>query len=155
MVTLNRMKNHSENENQRQLVPVTNKDAANGMDSVNQISIYEPDHFEDEIPFEEAQNGDIAIWVSGTSMHPTYPNGSAVLLRKVEYWYEFFGYGNVYYIALTDGRRILKEVQKSLKDPKNYVLCVSHNPKVAPEELPIRMIAGIWRVMGMAREEGA
>ena len=140
-------------ENYR-LVPLINMDAVGGMDSSNEMTIYDPQYVIGMVPFIEAQDGDICIFVSGTSMVPSYSSGSKILLRKVINWQEYFGYGEVYCIVLTDGRRILKEVHKSNVNPKEYVLCVSHNKDVDPEELPRCMISSVWKVLATQRLEG-
>ena len=49
---------------------------------------------------------------------------------------------------------ILKEVQKYQDDPKNYVLCKSHNDKYPEEELPKSMISSVWKVVKILNERG-
>ena len=75
------------------------------------------------------------------------PAGSALLIREVPDWQEYFGYGNIFVIWLKDGRRITKEVRRYDPDPKKYVWCISYNPDVADEELPRSMIRGVWKVI--------
>lgn len=135
------------------LVPLLNLDAVGGMHSLNDVS-ESPEYAEKLIPFTDAQDGDIALVVSGNSMDPTCPSGSKVLLREVKNWNEYFGFGNIFVLLLTDGRRILKEVQKYQEDPKNFVLCKSHNDKYPEEELPKNMISGVWKVVKILNERG-
>ena len=106
------------------------------------------------IPFTDALEGDVALTVSGESMSPTCPPGSRVLIRQIPQWREYFGYGNIFVLLLTDGRRILKEVQKYPEDSKNYILCKSHNDKYPEEELPKSMIASVWKVIKILNERG-
>ena len=87
-------------------------------------------------------------------MDTTCPAGSKVLIREVENWKEYFGFGNIFVLLLTDGRRILKEVQKYPEDSKNYVLCKSHNEKYPEEELPKSMIKSVWKVVKILNERG-
>lgn len=134
------------------LVPLLNLDAVGGMHSLNAIDGTE--YTERLIPFTDAQDGDIALIVSGNSMDPTCPAGSKVLLREVVNWQEYFGFGNIFVIHLTDDRRILKEVQKYHEDPKNYILCKSHNDKYPEEELPKTMIKSVWKVVKILNERG-
>ncbi|WP_294476242.1 helix-turn-helix domain-containing protein [uncultured Bacteroides sp.] len=134
------------------LVPLLNLDAVGGMHSLNTIDGTE--YTEKLIPFTDAQEGDVALVVSGNSMDPTCPAGSKVLLREVVNWNEYFGFGNIFVIHLTDNRRILKEVQKFPEDPKNYVLCKSHNDKYPEEELPKSMIKSVWKVVKILNERG-
>lgn len=135
------------------LVPLLNLDAVGGMRSLNS----EPgdnEYIDKLIPFTDAQDGDVALMVSGESMSPTCPSGSKILIREVPQWNEYFGYGNIFVLLLTDGRRVLKEVQKWQEDSKNYILCKSHNDKYPEEELPKSMIAGVWKVIKILNERG-
>lgn len=128
------------------MVPLINIDSVGGIHSGNIISPDEQ-YIIKMMPFTEAREGDVAIIQSGNSMYPTIPPGSALLIREVEDWREYFGYGNIYVLLLKDGRRITKEVRRYDSDPHNYVWCVSYNPDVANEELPRSMIRSVWKVI--------
>lgn len=140
-------------ENNYKLVPIVHIDSVGGMRSNNSITD-ESQYIEGYIPFVNAQDDDKAIFQSGTSMIPTIPPGSIMQLREVKNWREYFGYGNIFVIELTDGRRITKEVRRYDENSKDYVLCVSHNPDVAPEELPKSMIASVWKVIKILTDKG-
>ena len=140
-------------ENNYKLVPLVHIDSVGGMRSNNSIT-NEPQYIEGYIPFVNAKDDDKAIFQSGTSMIPTIPPGSIMQLREVKNWREYFGYGNIFVIELTDGRRITKEVRRYDENPKDYVLCVSHNPDVAPEELPKSIIASVWKVIKILTDKG-
>ena len=111
------------------------------------LSMCDPKYIQKMIPFLGAQENDICFPIAGNNMLPTYFPGSIVLAREVKDWRGYFGYGDVYCILLTDGRRILKEVRGSNENPKEYVLCVSHNENIAAEELPRNMIFRVWKVV--------
>lgn len=128
------------------MVPLINIDSVGGIHSDNIITPSEQ-YILRMMPFTEAREGDVAILQSGTSMYPTIPPGSALLIRQVIDWKEYFGYGGIYVIWLKDGRRITKEIRRYDADPQNYVWCVSYNPDVADEELPKSMIRGVWKVV--------
>lgn len=128
------------------LVPLINIDSVGGVHSDNEISPSEQ-HLIRMLPFTDARQGDVAILQTGNSMAPTIPSGSALLIRKVDDWQEYFGYGNIYVLWLRDGRRITKEIRRYDADPHNYVWCVSYNPNVADEELPRSFIVGVWKVI--------
>ncbi len=128
------------------LVPLINIDSVGGIHSEN-VTTPSEQYIIRMMPFTEAKEGDVAIIQSGTSMYPTIPPGSALLIREVIGWKEYFGYGGIYVIWLKDGRRITKEIRRYDADPKNYVWCVSYNPDVADEELPKSMIRGVWKVV--------
>lgn len=128
------------------LVPLINIDSVGGVHSDNEITPSEQ-HLIRLLPFTDARQGDVAILQSGNSMAPTIPSGSALLIRKVDDWQEYFGYGNIYVLWLRDGRRITKEIRRYDADPQNYVWCVSYNPNVADEELPRSFIVGVWKVI--------
>lgn len=128
------------------LIPLIHIDSVGVMHSNNDI-MNEPEYVEKYVPFLDACDGDKAIFQTGDSMIPTIPPGSIMQVRKVENWREYFGYGGIFVLLLTDGRRITKEVNRYDPDPANYVMCISHNPSVADEELPKSMIAGVWKVI--------
>ena len=135
------------------LVPIIHIDSVGGMHSHNSI-VQEPQYIEGYAPFAGAKEGDVCIIQSGDSMIPTCPAGSLLLVRQVLDWREYFGYGNIFVLVLTDGRRITKEVTKYAPDPQNYVWCVSHNPDVPDEELPKSMIAAVWKVIKILVNKG-
>lgn len=135
------------------LVPLIHIDSVGGMRSNNSITD-EPQYIQGYIPFVNARDDDRAIIQSGTSMIPTVPPGSFLQIREVVNWRKYFGFGNIFVIELKDGRRITKEVRRYDENPKDYVLCVSHNPDVAPEELPKSMIASVWKVIKVLTDKG-
>lgn len=143
----------SDNSISYRLVPLLNLDAVGGIHSPNAV-LGDREYTDQLIPFTDAQEGDVALTVSGESMSPTCPPGSRVLIRQIPQWREYFGYGNIFVLLLTDGRRILKEVQKYPEDSKNYILCKSHNDKYPEEELPKNMIASVWKVIKILNERG-
>lgn len=143
----------SDNSISYRLVPLLNLDAVGGIHSPN-VVLGDREYADQLIPFTDAQEGDVALTVSGESMSPTCPPGSRVLIRQVPQWREYFGYGNIFVLLLTDGRRILKEVQKYHEDSKNYILCKSHNDKYPEEELPKNMIKSVWKVIKILNERG-
>lgn len=135
------------------LVPVYNFDAVEGMSAANDITDA-PAYIEKYVPFVGAHDGDICVHVTGNSMIPTYSPGTMLLIRKVEGWKEFFGYGHTFVLFLNDGRRILKEVRRYAENPKDYVLCVSHNKEYEDEELPKSMIVSVYKVIMALTNDG-
>lgn len=135
------------------LVPVYNFDAVGGMNTCNEITDA-PAYIEKYVPFPGAHNEDICVHVTGNSMIPTYSPGTLLLIRKVEGWREYFGYGHTFVLFLNDGRRILKEVRRFPENPQEYVLCVSHNKEYEPEELPKSMIVSVYKVIMALTNDG-
>lgn len=135
------------------LVPIVHIDSVGGMHSPNAI-VGEPQYIEGYAPFTDAKEGDICIIQSGNSMVPTCPSGSLLLLRQVLNWQEYFGYGNIFVIELTDGRRITKEVSRYNENPNEYIWCISHNADVPDEELPKSMIKSVWKVIKIQIDKG-
>lgn len=135
------------------LVPIIHIDSVGGMHSTNTIA-QEPQYIEGYVPFTDAREGDICIIQSGDSMTPTCPSGSLLLIRRVENWRQYFGYGNIFVIELSDGRRITKEVTRYEENPEEYVWCISHNPDVPDEELPKNMIVSVWKVIKIQINKG-
>ena len=140
-------------ETDYRLVPLINLDAVGGMHASNdQHDVAQ--YTLGLVPFPHAEEGDVCMRVTGNSMIPTYPPGSILLLRAVPDWYEYFGYGHTFVIGLKDGRRILKEVTRSEEDPRNQLLCVSHNKDFPAEELPKSMIVSVYKVVMSLTNEG-
>lgn len=136
------------------LVPLYNFDTVGGMYSSND-GMDAPSFIERYIPFIDARDEDMCIPITGNSMIPAYSPGSIVLLREVIHWREYFGYGHVFVLFLTDGKRIIKEVRKSTENPKDNVLCVSYNyESSAPEDLPKNMIYRVYKVIKVLTNEG-
>lgn len=127
-------------------VPLIHINSVGGIHSPNSLDESEQ-YVERLIPFDQAREGDVAIYQSGDSMSPAIPSGSLLLLRKVEDWREYFGYNNVYVLCLRDGRRITKMVTRHGEDPDGYVVCKSFNPEVPDEPLPKALITQVWKVV--------
>lgn len=135
------------------LVPLINIDAVGGMYSENEV-MNEPEYVLGTVAFNGAIDGDKCIQVTGHSMEPACPPGSIVLIRQVERWKEYFGFGNIFVVLLDDGRRVLKQITKSDDDPRNCVKCVSFNKDYPEEDLPKNMIAGVWKVIKVLTNRG-
>lgn len=142
------------NDGTYRLVPVVNSDAVGGMHKLNDIGVNDPEYIKGYIPFTDALEEDLCIPITSDSMIPTCPPGCVVQIRRVENWKEYFGYGNLFVIQLKDGRRIIKEVTKYEPDPKDYILCVSHNKSVPAEELPKDFIVSVWKVIKVLTDRG-
>ena len=135
------------------MVPMYNFDAVGGMQQSNDITDT-PAYIERYVPFPGARKEDICCPVTGNSMLPTYSSGSILLIRRVVGWREYFGYGNCFVLFLKDGRRILKEVQKSEINISTHVLCISYNPKNPSEELSKDFISDVYKVIMVLTNEG-
>ena len=135
------------------MVPIIHIDSVGGIHSSNDI-IEEPEYIEGYVPFTGARDGDLVIHESGDSMAPTIPAGSLMLIRRVEGWRDFLGYGNIFVLVLRDGRRITKEVTRYDDNPREYVWCVSHNDAVPNEELPKAYIVEVWKVIKWITNKG-
>ncbi|SBW05603.1 XRE family transcriptional regulator [uncultured Dysgonomonas sp.] len=142
------------NDGTYRLIPLINSDAVGGMHKMNDISLADPEFIKGYIPFTDALEEDLCIPVTSDSMIPTCPPGCVVQIRQVEDWREYFGYGNLFVIQLKDGRRIIKEVTRCDTNPKDYILCISHNKSVPPEELPKNFIVSVWKVIKVLTDRG-
>lgn len=142
------------NDGTFRLIPLINSDAVGGMYKMNDISVTDPEYIKGYIPFTDALEEDLCIPVTSDSMIPTCPPGCVVQIRQVLDWKEYFGYGNLFVIQLKDGRRVIKEVTKYEANPKDYVLCISHNKSVPPEELPKNFIVSVWKVIKVLTDRG-
>ncbi len=139
--------------NDYKLVPMINMDAVGGMHSPNAV-FDEPEYIIRRVAFNDAKERDKCIQVSGDSMEPVCPAGSIVLIRQVECWREYFGFGNIFVLLLNDGRRILKKVIKCDSNSQEYVTCVSLNKEYPVEDLPKDFIVGVWKVIKILVNKG-
>lgn len=142
------------NDGTYRLIPLINSDAVGGMHKMNDISVTDPEFIKGYIPFTDALEEDLCIPVTSDSMIPTCPPGCVVQIRQVVDWREYFGYGNLFVIQLKDGRRIIKEVTKYNPNPKDFILCISHNKSVPEEELPKNFIVSVWKVIKVLTDRG-
>lgn len=133
-------------EDNYKLVPLLNIDSVGGVWSANEV-VDTSEYVMSLIPFNDAKEGDVAVIQSGDSMTPTVPPGAVLLLRKMEGWKDYIGYGSICVLVLNDGRRITKEIQAYRPNMENYILCVSHKEGIASEPLPKHIIHGVWKVV--------
>lgn len=91
------------------------------------------------------KNAELAVPVVGDSMAPEYPNGSRVLVRKVNDA-AFLEWGAPYVLDTCNGA-VLKIIAPS--DKHDYIKCISLNkaPEYAPFEIAREHINGIYRVL--------
>ena len=91
------------------------------------------------------KGADFAITVAGDSMAPEYPNGSQVLIKKINEK-AFIDWGKVYVLDTCNGS-VIKILVPSEKE--NHVRCLSINPdpKFAPFDIAHEDIYGVYRVM--------
>lgn len=88
---------------------------------------------------------DLALRVDGDSMSPEYPNGSMVLVKRVQQ-VQYIEWGRVYAIDTVDGT-VIKQLRKSPNDSE--VICHSLNidqDQYAPFSILKEDIIAIYRV---------
>lgn len=88
---------------------------------------------------------DFAISVSGDSMAPEYPNGSRVLVKKIDDR-AFIEWGRTYVLDTCNGS-VIKVLTPSKRE--DCVTCNSLNedPRYAPFDINLRDVFGIYRVL--------
>ena len=91
------------------------------------------------------KGADFAMTVAGDSMSPEYPNGSQILIKKINEK-AFLEWGKTYVLDTCNGT-VIKILIPSQKE--GYVKCVSINPdeRYAPFDVSMSDIFGIYRVM--------
>ena len=90
-------------------------------------------------------DAEYAIRVAGDSMEPEYPNGSQILIKKIDEKI-FIDWGKTYVLDTCNGT-IIKKLMPATKE--GYVKCVSINPDYPAFEVPIteNAIFGVYRVI--------
>lgn len=89
------------------------------------------------------QGVDFGMRIYGDSMSPEYPNGSVILLKKINEQM-FIEWGKVYVLDTTNGA-VIKKLMPT--DDKEVVKCVSLNPDYPPFEVSLKDTFGIYRVL--------
>jgi hypothetical protein len=92
-------------------------------------------------------DADFAITIVGESMSPEYPNGSVVLIHKVEAD-AFIEWGKAYVVDSINGA-VIKILVPSERD--GYVRCISINKNeiYAPFEIALKDVYGIYAIRFM------
>lgn len=88
-------------------------------------------------------DAEMAIMVTGDSMSPEYPNGSRVIIKRVNEK-AFLDWGRTYVLDTCNGIVIKNLYPSSLE---GYVRCVSINPNYPPFDISMDDIRGYWRVL--------
>lgn len=89
------------------------------------------------------RGADYAIQVTGDSMSPEYPNGSIVLIKKIDEK-AFIEWGKVYVLDTENGA-VIKQIRNTPKE--GVVECVSLNPNYQPFTINTDYIQGWYRVL--------
>lgn len=90
-------------------------------------------------------DADFVITVTGESMSPEYPNGSQLVIKKIDQAF-FIEWGNVYVLDTPNGPLI----KRVLKGPdEDHITCasISRDPAFAPFEVAICGILGFYRIL--------
>ena len=132
------------------MVPVYNLDARGGFGENDEIA---PEYVTDHMPFSRniARDGDVVIPIYSDSMTPKFPAGSFVLIRNIQMWREYIEFGASYVVEFLDGRRVIKNIQRSPE--KNNFLLESVNPKYEPMDIPKSTIRRIFQVLMSVKRE--
>lgn len=88
-------------------------------------------------------DAEMAIAVTGDSMAPEYPNGSRVIIKKVNEK-AFLEWGRAYVLDTCNGI-VIKNVYPGEKE--GYIKCVSINLSYPPFEIAFSDVNGFWRVL--------
>ena len=90
------------------------------------------------------KGADFAISVSGDSMSPEYPNGSQILIKRINER-AFIDWGKTYVLDTCNGVVIKKLMP--VEGSKECVQCVSINPDYPSFEVSFADIFGVYRVL--------
>lgn len=93
------------------------------------------------------RGADFAITVTGDSMAPEYPNGSRILIKKIDEK-SFIEWGKVYVLDTNNG--VVVKILNEPDDKPTHLLCTSINPdqkRYAPFLVPKSDVLGVYKVM--------
>lgn len=132
------------------MVPVYNLDARGGFGENDELA---PEYVTEHMPFSRsiARDGDVVIPIYSDSMTPKFPAGSFVLIRNIQMWREYIEYGASYVLEFMDGRRVIKNIQRSKE--KDHYLLESVNPKYEPMDIPKNTIRRVFQVLMSVKRE--
>jgi len=87
------------------------------------------------------------LWcnASGHSMEPEINNGDILALQRIDD-FSFLPFGDIYGIITTNGMRTIKRLGRSVKD--GYYRLIPTNKDYDEQEIPIKAISVVYRVMG-------
>lgn len=87
------------------------------------------------------------LWcnASGHSMEPEINNGDILALQRIDD-FSFLPFGDIYGIITTNGMRTIKRLGRGVKD--GYYRLIPTNKDYDEQEIPIKAIAVVYRVMG-------
>ncbi|MDQ0221695.1 XRE family transcriptional regulator [Streptococcus moroccensis] len=97
-------------------------------------AVYE-DYNYDTVYFEEEINHDIASWVWGDSMEPTYLNGEVALIKETG-----FDYDGAVYAVVWDGQTYIKRVYREEDGLRLVSLNKKYGDKFAPYDEDPRIV---------------
>lgn len=90
------------------------------------------------------RGADFAMPVCGDSMAPEYPNGSRILVKRIDER-AFINWGHVHVLDTCNGT-VIKKLLPSPEHP-DCVLCRSINPDYPDFEVNLRDVYGVYRVL--------
>lgn len=105
-----------------------------------------------KLSFPDSRQGDLAVRQYGDSMSPIIPAGSILLIRKVEQWQEYLGFGNDFVIILSDGRRLTKHIIGHTV--QGAFLAHSYKEGIEDELIPREMVKEVWKVISVLSLQG-
>ena len=105
-------------------------------------SVYD---YDCEMIISPVKGASFAMQVSGDSMSPEYPNGSRIIIKKIDET-SFIEWGRVYVLDTNNGS-VIKIIVPS--DREDCIRCISINkdPIYAPFDVPKSSINGVYRVL--------
>lgn len=123
-------------------VPYYDEDFLLGFDEILAPSNEHPEYLINMPGYEKA-----TLWcnASGHSMEPEINNGDIIALQRVED-FSFLPFGDVYGFITTNGMRTIKRLGRSSRD--GYYRLIPTNKEYDEQEIPIKSIAVVYRVMG-------
>ncbi len=123
-------------------VPYFDVDFKLGFDEMDIPSNTNPEYLIRMPGYEKA-----TLWcnASGHSMEPEINNGDILALQRIDD-FSFLPFGDIYGIITTNGMRTIKRLGRSIKD--GYYRLIPTNKDYDEQEIPIKAISAVYRVMG-------
>ncbi len=123
-------------------VPYYDEDFMLGFEEIGTPNSENPDFLVRMPGYEKA-----TLWcnASGHSMEPEINNGDIIALKRIED-FSFLPFGDVYGFITTNGMRTIKRLGRS--DKEGFYRLIPTNKEYDEQEIPINMIALVYRVMG-------
>ena len=129
-------------------VPYYDVDFIGGFDMIINDQSRVPSYMVSFRPYDKA-----TCWcnITGHSMEPEINHGDMIALRKIEEWWRFLSFGEIYAIVTKNDMRTVKRVGPGHTDDTYTLIPTNKSPEYAAQEISKDEILYVYEVMGSVK----